>query len=68
MFLDGIYKRLEFEHSLRNHGLVGNFHIIGIIYDVFTIRAMGLFMSINFIPAILICSPGPRGPGHGMHR
>ena len=30
------------KHPLRNLGLVGNFHIIGTIYGVFNIRAIGL--------------------------
>ena len=44
---DGLYPRINslppyIEHPLRNHGLVGNFHIIGTIYGVFNIRVMGL--------------------------
>ena len=34
------------KHPLRNHGLAGNFHIIGIIWGVFSIRGMGLLYNI----------------------
>ena len=35
------------KHPLGNHGLVGNFHIIGTIYGVFHIRGMGLEKKVH---------------------
>lgn len=35
------------KHPLRNHGLVGNFHIIGYNHGVFNVRVMGSIMIIN---------------------
>ena len=36
------------KHPLRNHGLVGKFHIIGTIYGVFNLKVMGLYLESWF--------------------
>jgi hypothetical protein len=43
--------------SIRSHGLVGNFHMIGTISEVFNIRGMGLYLyklSVWFVEPMLL--------------